>query len=77
MWNLPGLGAGPVFPEFAAGFLTTASLGKSLDQMFYGPDVLLTIGQGQMSFKGIIYLRNHVNQSIVKEMYFPSFKNCM
>ena len=71
MWNLPGLGTGPVFPEFAGGFLTTGSLGKSLGHMFYGPDVLLIIGQGQMSCKGIVYLRNHVNRSIVKEICFP------
>ena len=47
MWNLPGLGTGPVFPEFAGGFLTTASLGKSLDQMFYGPDVLLILDRAK------------------------------
>ena len=52
---------GPVFPEFSGRFLTTGPPGKSLDHMFYGPGVLLIIGQGQISCKGIVYLRNHVN----------------
>ena len=39
MWDLPGLGLEPVFPELAGGFLTTVPPGKSHGAGFEGERV--------------------------------------
>ena len=43
MWDLPGPGLKPVFPELAGGFLTTVPPGMSLEFEFYMGEIIPSV----------------------------------